>query len=200
MARLILCPDCDLASRVGAVPEGGSARCRRCDGLLLRRVPDSIDRTLAFAAAGLVLFAVANAFPFLAMKMQGSVTQTTLASGVRSLFEQGRPLVASLVLLTTIAAPLFHLTALLYVLASIKLQIGVPLRRPVFRLLHHIERWSMMEVFLLGILVSLVKLADMAQIVPGIALWSFVALIPVVAGATASLDAQLVWDRIAGPR
>jgi paraquat-inducible protein A len=54
----------------------------------------------------------------------------------------------------------------------------------------------MMEVFMLGILVSLVKLADMAQIVPGIALWSFVLLIPAVAGATASLDPELVWRRI----
>jgi paraquat-inducible protein A len=66
----------------------------------------------------------------------------------------------------------------------------------VFRLLRRFQAWSMMEVFMLGILVSLVKLADMAKIVPGIALWSFVLLIPVVAGATSSLDPQSVWRRI----
>ncbi len=58
----------------------------------------------------------------------------------------------------------------------------------------------MMEVFLIGILVSLVKLADMAQIVPGIALWAFVALIPCVAAATSSLEPHLVWERIGARR
>ncbi len=67
---------------------------------------------------------------------------------------------------------------------------------PMFRLLRRVESWSMMEVFLIGILVSLVKLADMAQIVPGIAIWSFALLIPVLVAATASLDPHLVWERI----
>ena len=194
--QLILCHDCDLPIRVGAVPPGGSARCPRCGATLVRRVRDSVDRTLAFAVAGLLLFGVANAFPFLAMKMRGLVTETTLASGVQSLYQQGRPLVASLVLLTTILAPLAHLSLILYVLLPVKLGIRAPFGVTCFRWLHRIQGWSMIEVFMLGVLVSLVKLADMAQIVPGIALWAFVALIPVVAAATSSLDAQLVWDRI----
>ena len=99
-------------------------------------------------------------------------------------------------LITSIAAPLPQLLALLYVLAPLKLGIRAPAVRLVFRTVHRVEPWSMMEVFMLGILVSLVKLADMASIVPGIALWAFVALIPAVAAATSSLDAHLVWDRI----
>jgi paraquat-inducible protein A len=194
--QLILCHDCDLPIRLGAVPPGGSARCPRCRALLLRRVRDSVDRTLAFALAGLLLLAVANAFPFLAMKMKGLVTETTLATGVQSLYRAGRPLVASLVLLTTILAPLAHLSLLLYVLLPLKLGVRAPFAVPCFRWLHRIQAWSMMEVFMLGVLVSLVKLAGMAQLVPGIALWAFVALIPVVAAASSSLDAQLVWDRI----
>jgi len=162
----------------------------------VRRARDSVDRTLAFAVAGLLLFVVANWFPFLAMKMRGLMTETTLATGVSSLYEHGRPLVASLVLLTTILAPLLHLSAVLYVLLPLKFGIRMPGSVHCFRWLHRIQGWSMMEVFMLGVLVSLVKLAGMAQIVPGIALWAFVALIPVMAAATSSLDAQLVWDRI----
>ncbi len=194
--KLILCHDCDLLNRVAEVPSGASARCPRCGGLLDRRVPNSIDRTLALALAGLILFLVANSFPFLAMKMQGQVTDTTLASGVHALYAADERFVGSLVLFTTIVAPLLQLLLLLSVLAPLRFGRRVPGMILMFRLLRRIESWSMMEVFLIGILVSLVKLADMAQIVPGIAIWSFALLIPVLAAATASLDSHLVWERI----
>ena len=178
------------------MPPGGSARCPRCGCILYRRVKNSIDRTLALAIGGAILFVVANLFPFLAFKMDGNVTQTTLSTGITSLYQQGYLFVAFLVLLTTILAPFLQLLSLLYVMTSLKLGLRGRSAVPVFHLLGRIENWSMMEVFLLGILVSLVKLVDMAQIVPGIALWSFALLIPILAGATASLDRELVWRRI----
>ncbi len=195
-AQLILCHDCDLACQVGEVPEGSSARCPRCRGLLYRRIANSIDRTLAFALSGLMLFVVANSFPFLALEMDGNITRTTLISGVEALYEQDQNAVATLVLITTILAPAFQLCALLWVLVPLRMGRGAPGSLPVFRLLHRIEPWSMMEVFMVGILVSLVKLAEMASIVPGIALWAFVALIPCVAAASSSLDHHMVWDAI----
>ncbi len=164
--------------------------------MLYRRIPDSLDRTLALALAGLILFAAANAFPFLELEMQGRVTHTTLSSGVRSLFEQGSPIVASLVLLTTIVAPLLQIGALIFVLAPLKLGARLPGQAQLFRVLRRVQPWSMMEVFILGILVSLVKLIGMAQVVPGIALWSFVLLIPVLAAASSSLDAEWIWRRV----
>ncbi len=196
--ELVLCHDCDLPNRVGDVPEGGSARCPRCDGLLRQCIPDTLDRTLAFTLSGILLFVVANSFPFLAMVMQGNVTQTTLASGVSALFDQGRPLVAILVLATTILAPFLQLAATLYVMLPLRFGARAPAAKLVFRLLHRVQMWSMMEVFLIGILVSLTKLVEMAEIVPGIALWAFVALIPMVAATSSSLDAHWVWERIGG--
>lgn len=193
---LTLCHACDLPNRVGDVPLGGSARCPRCGSIVYRRVRNSLDRTLALALGGLLLFMAANAFPFLALKMQGNVTHTTLSTGVRALYEQGSPIVASLVLLTTIVAPFLQISSLIYVLGPVRLGIRLPGQSRVFRVLRLVQAWSMMEVFIMGILVSLVKLLDMAQIVPGIALWSFVLLIPVLAAATSSLDAESVWRRI----
>jgi paraquat-inducible protein A len=193
---LTLCHACDLPSRIGAVPEGGTARCPRCGSVLYRRIRDSLDRTLALALAGMFLYIAANVFPFLAFKMQGNVTHTTLSTGVRALYEQGSPIVASLVLLTTILAPFLQIFSLIFVLAPLRLGIRVPGQTRVFRLLRAVQPWSMMEVFIMGILVSLVKLIGMAQIVPGIALWSFVLLIPVLAAATSSLDAEWVWRRV----
>jgi paraquat-inducible protein A len=195
-ARWIACHDCDLLQQSVDLPEGGVARCPRCGGVLYREKRDSLDRTLALAIAGLLLYVVANTFPFLSFEMQGNVTQTTLASGVWELYASGRPLIAGLVFVTAIGAPLLQIGLLLYVLLPLKLE-----RRPwqlprAFRLLNHVHPWSMMEIFLLGVLVSLVKLASMANMVPGLALWSFALLILVLAGAVASLDPRVVWRHV----
>ncbi len=192
----IACHDCDLLHRYTAVPEGGAARCRRCDAVLYRQRANSLERTLALTIAGSVLFIVANALPFLSFEMQGRVTETTLASGVRELHAQGMTSLAGLVALTAIGAPAAQLGMLLYVLLPLSLG-----RRPwrlarVFRMLRHVEQWSMMEVFLIGILVALVKLVDMANIIPGIALVSFAMLIIVLAGAASTLDPREVWRHV----
>jgi paraquat-inducible protein A len=190
----IACHDCDLVYRRPEVPPGGSASCRRCGGVLARRKRDSLDRTLALALAGLVLFIVANAFPFLSFRMRGQVTETTLMTGIRGLWEQGMVELSLLVLLTTVLAPLLHLLCLLYLLGPLKLRTRPPAMALVFRFLRRIQVWSMMEVFMLGILVAVVKLADMAEIVPGLALWSFALLILVLAAAAAAFDRDVVWE------
>jgi paraquat-inducible protein A len=115
---------------------------------------------------------------------------------VTELWAQGKPELAVLVFATAIAAPLLQISLLLYVLVPIRLgRLAWQVPR-VFRLLRHVQPWSMMEVFMLGILVSLVKLAGMAEIVPGLALWSFALLIVALAGAVASLDPDVVWSRV----
>jgi paraquat-inducible protein A len=191
----VACPDCDLLSRLGEIPEGAAARCRRCGGLLRKRRPRSIERTLALVIGAAVLFAVANTFPFLSFDMKGQETQTTLITGVQDLWQQEKPELAGLVLLTIFLAPLLQVAILLYVLLPLHLN-RVPWGMArAFRLLRRVEPWSMMEVFMIGILVAIVKLMDMAQIVPGLALWAFVMLFLLISGAVASLDPQAVWER-----
>lgn len=191
----IACHECDLVHRTPQVPPGGAAKCSRCGGVLFREKRDSIDRTLALTLAGLVLFAVANTFPFLSFHMQGRATQTTLATGVADLYRQGMEPLAGLVLFTAILAPALQLGSLLHLLLPLRLGRVPWAMAPVFRLMRRIQPWSMMEVFLLGILVSVVKLAEMAEIVPGLALYSFAVLIVVLAGANASLDTRVLWRR-----
>jgi len=142
------------------------------------------------------LFVIANSFPFLAFKMQGLETETTLITGVLDLYNQGVWEISLLVLLTTIIVPLLQLLVMLYVLLPLYLN-RVPWKLgTIFRFLHHLEPWGMMEVFLIGILVAVVKLVGMAQIVPGTALWSFGLLIVVLAATSANLDPRLVWERV----
>ncbi len=192
----ISCHDCDLVHRAPEVPVGGAALCTRCGATLFKHRRDPLDRTLALTVAGLVLLAVANTFPFLTFQMRGSQTETTLGTGVVDLYQQGMPELAGLVLLTAILAPAVHLGMLLHL--TLPLRLGrVPWGlNPSFRLMRRIQPWSMMEVFMLGILVSVVKLAAMGRIVPGLALYAFGVLILVLAAANASFDPRSLWRRV----
>jgi len=194
--NLIACHECDLLQRLPERHGTYIARCPRCDAVLHRGVENSIDRTLALTLAGVILFAVANSFPFLAFKLKGQETQATLISGVLDLYQQGKWEISILVLLTTIAVPLIQLLILLYVFVPLKFN-RVPWKMAaVFRIAQNLSPWSMMEVFLIGIIVAIVKLVGMAQIVPGLALWSFALLIVTLAAAAANMDSQVVWDRV----
>ena len=189
------CHDCDLVHRTPDLPPGAAAKCSRCEAVLYHERHDGLNRALALTVAGLVLFAIANTFPFLSFHMQGQVTVTTLATGVWDLYEQGKQELAALVLLTAIAAPALQLGLLLHLLVPLQLGRRPWALAPAFRLLRRIQPWSMMEVFLLGILVSVVKLAGMAKIVPGLAIYSFAVLIIVVAAANSVLEPRMIWRR-----
>ena len=196
MNSLIACHECDLLHQVQPLPDGGAARCVRCDALLYYEKKDSLDRTLALTIAGLVLFIVANTFPFLAMKSGGLVRETTLITGIKGLYLQGMEALALLVFLTSILVPFVQIAGMLYVLVPLKVN-RVPRNLAlVYRVLRSLQPWGMMEVFMLGILVSFVKLAKMASLIPGIALYAFLVLIFVLAASAASLDPHIVWSRL----
>ena len=141
--------------------------------VLHRDRPDSLNRTLALAIAGLVLFAVANGFPFLSFEMQGQVTQTTLLTGIQDLYAQGKWEIAAVVAFTSVVAPGLQLALLLMVMVPVALG-RMPRWLPtLFRYVSTLTPWGMMDVFMLGILVSVVKLSEMATIVPGTSLFAF---------------------------
>ena len=193
----IACHECDLLYELPPLPEGSVAKCSRCGGVLQRHKRDSLDRTLAWTIAGLILFVVANAFPFLALKSGGLVRETTLITGVVELCKQNMRSVAVLVFLTSILFPVVQLAGMLYLLLPLKFN-RLPWWKPalVFRFIRTLQPWGMMEVFMVGILVSMVKLAKLAKVVPGIAIYSFAILIFVLAAAASSMDPHLIWDRL----
>jgi len=195
MDSYIACHECDVIHRITPLPGKGAAHCIRCGAVLYKHKPNSLDRTLAFALAGLILFILANSFPFLGLKIGAQVRETNLITGIHELYLQGMHMIATLVLITTVLAPFIQMMCLFYVLLPLKFD-RVPRRMPrVLRFLEHVLPWSMMEVFMVGILVSVVKLAGMAKIIPGISLYSFLALIFVLAAMTVSLDSHLIWQK-----
>ena len=194
----IACHECDLIHDIPSMPNRAAAVCVRCGCVLFRSKTDSIDRTLAWTFAGLVLYAVAVSFPFLAMKNGPISNETGLLTGIEFLYRQGIIPLAALVLLTCILIPLIQMLGLLYIFIPLKLNFRVKYAIPVFRLFKHIKPWSMMEIYMLGILVSIVKLGKMATIVPGLAVIAFGLLIFVLTFALSAVDEHMVWEKLEG--
>jgi len=175
MASLIACHECDLLHHGTVIPLGGKACCCRCGALLYRCTRDSLDRTLAYMLGAAVLFVVANTFPIVGLEAQGTRTSTTLFGSVHALYDDGMRTVAMLCFVTAILMPALEVGAMLYILLPLR-QRRVPKLLPgMFRLVQAVRPWSMVEIFMLGTLVSLAKLAHLAHVVPGLALWSFAA-------------------------
>jgi len=193
---LIACPHCDLLQRLPDLAPGESARCPRCDEELWRRHAHSLDRPLALTIATALLYIVANSVPMLGLRVVGREASTTVFGGAAHLWNAGWESVAVLVLFTAVVAPGLQIGFMLVIL------IGAHRERPpkwVGRLLRHYPTaatWSMIEVMILGVLVALIKIADYAKVVPGVALFVLGALIFLIAAMEASFDPREVWDRV----
>ena len=193
---LIACHECDLLHRLPPLPEGHLAKCSRCGKVVYRSKRDSLERSLALSISAVIFFVVANSFPFLSLKMEGQIQETFLLTGILELHLQGRVVMALLVFTTSMLIPALQLLGILYILLPLRWG-RVPARvSRVFRIYQAARPWSMIEVFMLAILVSAAKLADMATVVPGIAAYAFIILIFLLAAVTWSLDPHLIWDKL----
>lgn len=193
---LVACPHCDLLQRLPELAPGNVARCPRCDAELSRAHTDSLNRTLALTLAALVLYVIANTFPMLGLTAVGHQASTTVFGGAHQLWVDGRSVVAGLVLFTAVIAPGLQIALLLAIVfgahrPQVPKWVGLLLR------LHPTARtWSMIEVMLLGVLVALIKIAELATVIPGTALFALGALVFVFAGIQSSFDPREVWGRI----
>ena len=196
-AQLLACPECDLLQHDLPSPRPRRALCARCGAVLYQRGDGGLERTLALTVTALVLLALANTFPILSLELQDERTTATLAGAAAALWSQGMPLVAMLVLFMALVMPLAELAALAYLLVPLARGSRAPGFGTVFRLLQFASRWGTVEVFVLGALVSLVKLGHVADVEPGVALGSYGALMLVMAAIEASFDPRELWSRIA---
>src|SRR5271169_7087322 len=195
-ASLIGCPHCDLLQRLPELAPGASARCPRCNKELWRRREDSLNRTLALTVGAALLYVVANSVPMLGLTIVGREASTTVIGGAEHLWSNGQQLVAVLVLLTAVIAPALQIGMMLAIVLGAHREhpprwVGTLLR-------HHptTRTWSMIEVMMLGVLVALVKIADYATVIPGVALFVLGALVFVLAAMQSSFDAREVWEKI----
>jgi len=190
---LIACPECDLVQHEVYLPTRGAALCRRCGAELYRSAPHGLDRTLAFTLSALILYGFANFFPLIGLELQGNTNATTLYGAVDALYDQKLELLSLLVFVTTILIPGLELLGMLYILLPLRLGKVVPGFAAIFRLIQALHPWGMIEVFMLGVLVSIVRLANFATVVPGIALWSFAGLMLMFSFVAQTFNPRELW-------
>ena len=177
-------------------PVGGSASCPRCGALLYRNLGERFDWSLAFVVGAAVLYLIGNAFPIVIMEAGGNRTIATLFGTVLALYDTGSSPVAALVLLTAIVFPALIIGLMIYMLLPLQLGYAPSGAAFVFRALRASQPWGMVEVFMLGILCSIVKLAHLASLVVGPALWAFGALIVAIAAGAWYFEPAEYWARV----
>lgn len=193
---LVACPNCDLMQRMPEVAPGESVRCVRCDTELWRRRVDSLNRTLALAVSALVMWIITNTVPMLGLTAAGQVAFTTVIHGAELLWNLGEPLVAIIIFFTVIFAPILQISIILLV------TLGACREQPaawvgwLLRFVPMLRVWSMMEVLLVGVLVSLTKIAEYATVLPGHALFTVGGLVIVLTAMQGSFDMREVWERV----
>lgn len=194
--NLIACGDCDALQREVPVPAGGLALCVRCGAELYRDKPDSLGHTLAFVVAAMVMFVVANVHPLMGLDASGIRTSATLFDTARALAEAGMASVALLVFFTVIAVPSIQLATMLYMLVPLRLG-EVPRHvHLAYRIVTWAQPWGMVEVFLVGAMVSMVRLTQVAEIEHGIGIYAIGAYVMLIAAAVASFEPRELWRRV----
>lgn len=187
------CPHCDLIHRDVRLPAHGEALCTRCGAALHGAGGHSVDHALALALAAAVLCGLANAFPLIRFTLQGAEAVTTIAGAAWGMAERGMWGLAGLVVWGAVLAPAMMLTAMLYVLLPLRLGWRAPGFARAMRLLRAVQPWVMVEVLMLGVLVSFVKLDKTGIVVASEGAWLGVVLMLVLAGLGVAFEPRMIW-------
>lgn len=191
--NVIACHECDALLQKPHHAQQANTRCPRCGAVLFRSSAMHIDRIAALALAALITFVIAQGFPIVELELNGNTSQTTLMGALVALWSEGMELVAVIVFCSTILFPLIELVALLYVLMPIRSGVVPPGFNLVLRAIQFVRPWGMVEVLMLGILVTIVKMTSLARVIPEAALFAFGGLTLMFA-VVVMFDPRALWD------
>lgn len=195
--ELVACPGCDLLHHRRTLQHGQVARCDRCSDIVQTCKPFTVDRTLAACLAGIVFLVVSLFTPFLALSRAGIESNISVLDAVAALWDSQMRWLGLLTLALIVLLPLIRLILLVWVLGRIRL--GRKVRRSMrlgFRLALQLEPWAMADIFMVGVLVSLVKISTLANLTMGLAFWSLLMLVGVSMLINVMLCKDTVWKRI----
>jgi paraquat-inducible protein A len=191
--ELIVCEHCASVHRRRALAPGETARCARCAATLHGAQGIDVDHRLALTLAAAILFVIANVCPVIRVSLQGLHHEATLWESAAALAQGPLILIAIPFALAVIAVPCAQIALLAWVLAHARAGRRAPGFAPAMRALAALRPWSMVEVCLLGILVSVVKLSSFLQVFPGPGLWAMAGLM-LLLPLIASRDIHQLWE------
>jgi paraquat-inducible protein A len=193
---LVSCHDCHLLSRMPNVTAHQAACCPRCGGELHQRKPNSIMRTWALVITGMVFYIPANLLPMTITSALGSTQADTIMSGVIYFIHSGSWEIALVIFVASIFVPFLKFIIIIYLLLSVQFK---SIKRPkdrtlLYRITEAVGRWSMVDIYVVTILIALVKLGVLANIEAGPAAIYFAAMVAITMLAAESFDPRLIWD------
>jgi paraquat-inducible protein A len=191
--NLIACHECDTLFRKPRLVGRTTARCPRCGAALYRGVSRKLDAISAMTLAALITFLIAQAFPIVELDANGITSQTTLFGALVALWGEDMQIVAVMVFCSTVLFPLTELVALLYVLVPLRAGYVPAHFNRVLRAIQFVRPWGMIEVFMLGVLITIVKMVSLARVIPEAALFAFGALTLMFA-VVVTFDPRVLWD------
>ena len=195
-ASTIACHECDLLNRVPELEPGQKASCPRCGFLLAVNRARALDIILAFSVTALLFLALASAFPFLEFSASGQEKTITLLQSVAVLITREFPDLAFVVFLLIVAIPAVLLLGITYVATAITLGKRLPFMRRVLRWVLHLLPWSMADIYLVGILVSFVKIVSLADVALGLSFWSYAMFTICIIVVSMYIDRRELWRSV----
>lgn len=188
-----LCSLCGFVMHLGNEAEG---YCFRCNEKVTFRQPNSLIRSLAFLIAATAMFIPANILPVMTMQMIGEGEPATIMDGVIVLFHYGSPGIAIIVFVASILVPLLKLTGMAILIAAVhfKWSTNIHEKMLLYRIVEWIGRWSMLDIFVITVLVALVDLGRLASIMPGTGATCFSMLVILTMFSARFFDTRLIWD------
>ncbi|MCH6258747.1 paraquat-inducible protein A [Puniceicoccaceae bacterium K14] len=193
-SELIACHQCDLLVEVTELEEGSKAHCPRCSHQLLKKPKGGVSRPLALSIAALGLFGLSNAFPFMSFKGgAGQEQMITLCHNVMELYRHDSQLLALTVFGLVIVLPCLYLVATILILVPMAKGQRHPNFPRLAKLVFALAPWVMVDVFLLGILVSLTKISSMAKVEIGLSFISFAFFAATFSMVVSSMNKEWLW-------
>lgn len=194
-ASSMVCHECDLFIHVPELDERDKAFCPRCEYLLVANRPQAAEKILACSVAALLFLLLANAFTFLTLSARGQEQSVTLMESVLILVEQ-HVMLAVVVFVTIIGIPMILLLGMVYVSVSLRLGKRLPGTRTTLRWSLRMLPWSMAEIFLIGILVSFVKIVALARVELGASFWAYVLFTASLMLVILNMDKRELWRQV----
>ncbi len=193
---LVSCHDCHLLSKMPKISAFQVAQCPRCGSTLHQRKPNSIMRTWALVITALIFYVPANVLPMTITSALGSTQADTIMSGVIYFIHSGSWEIALVIFVASIFVPFLKFIILIYLLLSVQFK---SIKRPkdrtlLYRITEAVGRWSMVDIYVVTILIALVKLGILANIEAGPAALYFAAMVTITMVAAESFDPRLIWD------
>jgi len=199
-ARSLGLASCDICRQVVRLPESSAMhlKCPRCGGAIHSRISHSIGRTWALLLAAMILYIPANVYPVMRNTYLGAESDNTILSGVVLFLQEGDWVLALVIFTASILVPLLKMVSLLYLLMNVRKH---PRRRRarqqtmLYRVTELVGRWSMVDVFVIGILTALVQMGVISKVEPGVGAMAFGAVVVLTMLAAISFDPRLIWDQ-----